>query len=138
PNASTESYQIRGRVSSTQREKLKALSGCLRHDSAAARLRSGARRWGHGTSMALERRQSILVWDESGRVFGALRRSAVPASLWRVSGKPQNGDLEQVDLAVVALYRSSDYIGRASCRERAERVVRRECHVREEYARGKK
>src|SRR5947208_14223858 len=73
--------------------------------------------------MALERRQSILVWDESGRVFGALRRSAVPASLWRVSGKPQNGDLEQVDLAVVALYRSSDWKKFAALVRRTRTVI---------------
>src|SRR5207244_6259973 len=105
--AAPESYPVVGRGIGKQRENLKAVSGCLRHDSAAARLRSGARRWGHGTSMALERRQSILVWDESGRVFGALRRSAVPASLWRGSGKPPNGGVGQGGLAVVALSRSS-------------------------------
>jgi DNA-binding NarL/FixJ family response regulator len=59
--------------------------------------------------MALERRETILVWDESGKVFAALRRAAVAASLWRVSDKPNNGDLLQVDLAVAALYRSSDW-----------------------------
>ncbi len=59
--------------------------------------------------MALERRETILVWDENGKVFDALRRAAVGASLWRVSDKPKNGDLEQVDLAVAALYRSSDW-----------------------------
>src|SRR5438132_4930506 len=121
--AAPQSYPVVGRGIGKQRENLKAVSGCLRHDSAAARLRSGARRWGHGTSMALERRQSILVWDESGRVFGALRRSAVPASLWRVSGKPQNGDLEQVDLAVVALYRSSDWKKFAALVRRTRTVI---------------
>ena len=59
--------------------------------------------------MALERRETILVWDQSGKVFDALRRAGVGASLWRVSDKPKNGDLEQVDLAVAALYRSADW-----------------------------
>jgi DNA-binding NarL/FixJ family response regulator len=59
--------------------------------------------------MALARRETILVWDESGKVFDALRRTAVAASFWRVSDKPKTRDLEQVDLAVVALYRSADW-----------------------------
>jgi DNA-binding NarL/FixJ family response regulator len=73
--------------------------------------------------MALERRQSILVWDESGRVFGALRRSAVAASLWRISDKPRSGDLEQVDLAVAALYRSSDWKKIAALVRRTRTVI---------------
>jgi len=81
----------------------------LRRDSAAVRLPSRAQVGGTETPMALERRQSILVWDEGGKVFDALRRSAVAASLWRVSDKPRSGDLEQVDLAVAALYRASDW-----------------------------
>ena len=73
--------------------------------------------------MALERRRSILVWDESGRVFDALRQSAVAASLWRVSDKPGSGDLEQVDLAVAALYRPSDWTKIAALVLRTRTVI---------------
>jgi DNA-binding NarL/FixJ family response regulator len=59
--------------------------------------------------MALARRETILVWDEGGKVFDALRRTAVAASFWRVSDAPKSRDLEQVDLAVAALYRSADW-----------------------------
>src|SRR5437879_13912956 len=73
--------------------------------------------------MALERRATILVWDESGKVFDALRRAAVAASLWRVSDKPKNGDLEQVDLAVAALYRSADWKRIATVVRRTRTVI---------------
>ena len=73
--------------------------------------------------MALERRETILVWDQSGKVFDALRRAGVGASLWRVSDKPKNGDLEQVDLAVAALYRSPDWKKIATVVRRTRTVI---------------
>jgi DNA-binding NarL/FixJ family response regulator len=59
--------------------------------------------------MALNRQHAILVWDEKGRVFGALRRAAITVPLWRVSARPSREDLEEVDLAVAALYGASDW-----------------------------
>jgi len=73
--------------------------------------------------MALESRETILVWDESGKVFDSLRRAAVAASIWRVSDKPKNGELEQVDLAVAALYRSSDWKKIATVVRRTRTVI---------------
>ena len=59
--------------------------------------------------MAQSRQQAVLVWDESGAVFDALRRAAMSAPLWRVSGRPKNGDLAQADLAIAALYGAKDW-----------------------------
>src|SRR2546426_1939781 len=95
-----------------------------------------ARGWGHGTAMALERRETILVWDESGKVFDALRRTGVAASLWRVSDKPRNGDLEQVDLVVAALYRSSDWNKIATVVRRTRTVIVSSTSERRDAARA--
>jgi two-component system, NarL family, nitrate/nitrite response regulator NarL len=51
----------------------------------------------------------VLVWDETGTVFDALRRTAIGAALWRVSGVPKSADLAQADLAVAALYGVEDW-----------------------------
>src|SRR5437773_10082616 len=59
--------------------------------------------------MAVKRRHAILVWDESGKVFDTICRTAIAVSLWRVSGKLAGSDLEEVDLAVAALYRSGGW-----------------------------
>src|SRR5437867_12994766 len=73
--------------------------------------------------MAVKRRHAILVWDESGKVFDTIRRTAIAVSLWRVSGKPADSDLEEVDLAVAALYRSSDWKTIASLVRRTRTVI---------------
>lgn len=73
--------------------------------------------------MAVKRRHAILVWDESGKVFDTIRRTAIAVSLWRVSGKPADSDLEEVDLAVAALYRSSDWKTIASLVRRTSTVI---------------
>ncbi|TMG47854.1 MAG: response regulator transcription factor [Chloroflexi bacterium] len=52
---------------------------------------------------------TILVWDEAGKVSDAVRRAAIGAPVWRVSERPKSSDLEQVDLAIVALYGRSDW-----------------------------
>src|SRR5437870_13542400 len=52
---------------------------------------------------------TILVWDEAGKVSDAVRRAAIGAPVWRVSERPKSSDLEQVDLAIVALYGPSDW-----------------------------
>jgi two-component system nitrate/nitrite response regulator NarL len=59
--------------------------------------------------MALNGRHAVLVWDEGGKVSDALRRAALSVPLWRVSDRPKKSDLEQVDLAIVALYSRSDW-----------------------------
>src|SRR5205809_3040180 len=118
-----ESYAVLGRGIGKQREKPRAVScvcaTILRPLDCPRALAGG----GHGTTMALERRETILVWDESGKVFAALRRSAIAASLWRVSEKPRSGDLEQVDLAVAALYRSSDWKKIATVVRRTRTII---------------
>ncbi len=59
--------------------------------------------------MVVGRTHAILVWDERGEVFAALRRTGLSLPLWRVSQAPANGDLEAVDLAIAALHRPSDW-----------------------------
>src|SRR5437899_10708879 len=63
----------------------------------------------HDRAMALNGQHAVLVWDETGKVSEALRRAALSVPLWRVSERPKNNDLEQVDLAIVALYSRSDW-----------------------------
>src|SRR5438552_18740885 len=80
---------------------------------------------------------TILVWDEAGKVSDAVRRAAIGAPVWRVSERPKSSDLEEVDLAIVALYGRSDWakisslilltrtviVSTASDRRRASRAV---------------
>ncbi|HEV8469522.1 MAG TPA: response regulator transcription factor [Candidatus Limnocylindria bacterium] len=68
-----------------------------------------ARRWEHDRPMGLNGQHAILVWDETGKLSDGLRRAALGIPLWRVSDRPKNSDLEQVDLAIVALYSRSDW-----------------------------
>ena len=71
----------------------------------------------------VQRQHAILVWDEKGKVVDALRRSALNVPLWRVSERPKNGDLEQVDLAVAALYDPSDWTAIAAVVRRTRTVI---------------
>src|SRR6266511_2196035 len=59
--------------------------------------------------MVLKRSQAILVWDEHGEVFRSLRRTKINVPLWRVTEMPADRDLDEVDLAIVALDRPSDW-----------------------------
>jgi len=73
--------------------------------------------------MADRTRHAVLVWDQRGTVFAALRRTPISAGLWRVSGHPQSGDLEQVDLAVAALYGAADWATISSLVKRIRTVI---------------
>ena len=73
--------------------------------------------------MALNRQQTILVWDDAGKVSDVLRRASISAPLWRVSARPGNSDLEQVDLAIVALYSKSDWAKIAALAPRIRTVI---------------
>jgi two-component system nitrate/nitrite response regulator NarL len=73
--------------------------------------------------MVLRRTQSILVWDELGDVFRSLRRMRIAVPLWRVTQMPASRDLEEVDLAIVALSRSTDWITIGSLVRRVPTVV---------------
>jgi DNA-binding NarL/FixJ family response regulator len=59
--------------------------------------------------VAARARHVIYVWDERGAVFASLRRTSVPAALWRVSETPKSADLTQVDIAVAGVYGPSDW-----------------------------
>jgi DNA-binding NarL/FixJ family response regulator len=59
--------------------------------------------------MVLKRSQAILVWDEHGEVFRSIRRTKITVPLWRVTQMPADRDLDEVDLAIVALYRPTDW-----------------------------
>ena len=72
---------------------------------------------------AVNRAGPILVWDEQGDVFAAVRRTGLELALWRVSQPPTNGDLEGVRLAVAALRRSSDWGLLASLARRVPTIV---------------
>ena len=77
-----------------------------------------------GATQAVGQRQhAILVWDESGDVFDAVRRAAVGVSLWRVSGRPRSTELAEVDLAIAALYRRSDWKTIGSLISRTHTVI---------------
>lgn len=73
--------------------------------------------------MALNGRHAVLVWDEGGKVSDALRRAALSVPLWRVSDRPKKSDLEQVDLAIVALYSRSDWSKVSSLIRRTRTVI---------------
>jgi DNA-binding NarL/FixJ family response regulator len=73
--------------------------------------------------MGLNRQQTILVWDEAGKVSDAVRKASLSAPLWRVSARPRTSDLEQVDLAIVALYSKSDWAKIAALAPRIRTVV---------------
>ncbi len=73
--------------------------------------------------MVLKRTQAILVWDERGDVFAALRRTGLTLPLWRVSQPPANGDLEDVDLAIAALYRPADWTRLSALVRRVPTVI---------------
>ena len=84
---------------------------CLQGDCVVAKFASGNSRagWGANRPMADRKRRAVLVWDERGTVFAALRRAPISAGLWRVSDPPRNDDLAQVDLAIAAVYGASDW-----------------------------
>ena len=90
-----------------------------------AKLRSSTRGAGgeHDRAMALNGQHAVLVWDETGKVSEALRRAALSVPLWRVSDRPKNSDLEQVDLAIVALYSRSDWSKISALIRRARTVI---------------
>ncbi|OLC19462.1 MAG: hypothetical protein AUH33_05690 [Chloroflexi bacterium 13_1_40CM_68_21] len=73
--------------------------------------------------MAPNGQHTILVWDEAGKVSDALRRAAIGVPMWRVSERPKNSDLEQVDLAIVALYSRSDWARVSSLLRRTRTVI---------------
>ncbi len=73
--------------------------------------------------MALNRQQTILVWDDAGKISDALRKASLSALLWRVSARPRTSDLEQVDLAIVALYSKADWAKIAALAPRIRTVV---------------
>jgi len=86
--------------------------------AAQARAVVGAR-----TGMVQSRPQSIVVWDEIGDVFRYLRRARINVPLWRVSELPARRDLAEVDLAIAALNRPSDWATIASLVRRLPTVV---------------
>jgi len=73
--------------------------------------------------MADRKRRAVLVWDERGTVFAALRRAPISAGLWRVSDTPRNDDFAQVDLAVAAVYGASDWMTVAFLIRRIRTVI---------------
>jgi DNA-binding NarL/FixJ family response regulator len=73
--------------------------------------------------MARRSQRTILVWDETGKVFAALRRAAIGVPLWRVTERPTDSDLEQVDLAIVTLYPATDWRTIAELARRVPTVI---------------
>lgn len=81
-------------------------------------------RWvGSDVGMVQRRTQSVVVWDEVGDVFRYLRRARLSLPLWRVNELPARRDLDEVDLAIAALNRASDWTTIASLVRRLPTVV---------------
>ena len=122
---SVNPYLISGRCQSDPLEKcakLRASCRWLAHSvdyERHKRTRGGSESQG----MVQKRAQSIVVWDEIGDVFRYLRRAKINVPLWRVSDLPARRDLDEVDLAIAALNRPSDWATIASLVRRLPTVV---------------